>query len=245
MKKLIVTAMLAAACTMTFAACNTGNTNTAPEETKVSEMVEEQVTQAGETEDAKLTVNSINENVDPFKLEDGTYHVEVDFSNMKKTDNGTVLNFGIYTPVHYEKKDLENLKKGQMLRVHWGPTEDESEVLEVKTVEVKDGFVKVNGGIDQGGYDFMLDDSGYYRVHRESDATYYDCHGFVEMEVPNTVNFEDSYATPNEVRTIEGSKLYDHFKALSKDEKSGFTQNCTYITIVNGVITEFFRVYVP
>lgn len=237
MKKIIVTSIIVAAFSITLMACTSSNPSQTQEQMPATDH-----TTAG---DATLTVTSVDENIDPYDLKDGTYHVSVDFSEMTNHNGNVVLDFGIFSPVHYDKDEIEGLKEGQSLHVHWGEAEDESRSIEVETIEFKENYVTINGGMDSDGIDLILDDSGYYRIIRESDATYYTCHGYVGLEVPETVNLEDSYATPGETRTIKGNELYDYFYSLSDDEKSHFTQNCTFLTVKDGVITEFYRVYVP
>lgn len=141
MKSFIVTLAIVSVFAITITGCNQAE----PSQTK------EQTDETKETEisDDMLTITSVNENIDPYDLKDGTYPVSIDFSEMINHNGSVVL------------------------------------------------------------------------------------------------DFKDSYASPGDTKTIKGSKLYDYFYSLSDDEKSLFTQNCTYLTVKDGVITEFYRVYVP
>lgn len=188
-------------------------------------------------------IRHIEENVDIYDLPDGKYPVKIFFDNMKRNEDSLSLDFMIYTVIHYDPDEINNMKPGDILYEYVDETTTNNYVIDTVNFPIDEVCV-VNGGSERGeGITFSLDDSGFYRVSVDEVYTRNSSHGMVTLEIPDSVAFEDNHNLNDS--KLKGTELYDYFKGLSDSEKGYFNQNNTFIVVSDGKITGFNRVYLP
>ena len=110
----------------------------------------------------------------------------------------------------------------------------------VTSREDENGFVTINGGLEQGGVDLTSDDSGvYYAVGLDDTKSYHElgkvtvpvAEGFVLMDNADPEHPDETYAAAD-------------LAELAASEP-GFTANNTLATIEHGELTVLVRSYTP
>lgn len=188
-------------------------------------------------------VRHIEEPIDIYNMPDGTYPVRIFFDAMKRNGDSISLEFLIYTVIHYDPEEIRSLKQGDIIYEYVDETTTENYLIDTVNFPV-DTVCVINGGSERGeGLTLSLDKSGYFIVSVNEVYTRHAAHGTVSLDVPDSVSFEDNLALANTKRS--GNELYEYFNGLSDDEKDYFNENSTFITVENGKVTEFYRVYMP
>ena len=110
----------------------------------------------------------------------------------------------------------------------------------VTSREDKDGFVTINGGLEQGGVDLTSDDSGvYYAVGMDDVKSYHEL-GRITVPVAEGFVLTDNSDLEHPDATYAASDL-----AKLAGESVGFTANNTLATIEHGELTVLARSYTP
>jgi len=187
------------------------------------------------------TITPIVESIDTDNVPDGEYPVSVFFDNVRQEDGQCVLDCMLYTVVSYDKEVMENMVPGDTVYEPIGETDGET--YPVESLEFDDGFITVNGGCDEGGINFMLNEAGAYQIQMASDATRYSAQGIMAIKIPADVTFIDDWAL--EHNEVSGSDLYDYFNAVSEDDKNTYNEAEMRVEFTDGKVTGFRRIFVP
>ena len=110
----------------------------------------------------------------------------------------------------------------------------------VTSREGKDGFVTINGGLEQGGVDLTSDDSGVYYAAGLDDAKSYHELGRITVPVAEGFVLTDNSDLEHPDETYAASDL-----AKLAASEPGFTANNTLATIEHGELTVLARSYTP
>lgn len=189
-------------------------------------------------EDIRMnTIMPICVSIDPENLPDGTYPVSFDRTKVKAVKGGSKIEFEIFSHDCYNADELESLKPGGYIMVS-------GEVHEVKSVEKGERSYVINGPLELGGIELYLSKDGTYSFSGFSDVTTYTSHGKATYVVPESVTFRDAGNVEESMQgvTVEGKDLARY---LNETDFGYFNQQCTKITVENGVITAFCREYRP
>ncbi len=110
----------------------------------------------------------------------------------------------------------------------------------VTSREDENGFVTINGGLEQGGVDLTSDDSGvYYAVGLDDTKSYHEL-GKVTVPVADGFVLMDNADPEHPDETYAAADLAE----LAASEP-GFTANNTLATIEHGKLTVLARSYTP
>ena len=113
-------------------------------------------------------------------------------------------------------------------------------VMVVTSREDENGFVTINGGLEQGGVDLTSDDSGvYYAVGLDDTKSYHEL-GKVTVPVAEGFVLTDNADPEHPDETYAAADLAE----LAASEP-GFTANNTLATIEHGKLTVLARSYTP
>lgn len=234
MKKII--ALLAVFCLL-LVGCSEAQeeTTVAPTEevTEVTEVTEaEETTEAEEAVEAKMilplpdtTMENLDDAILAVALEEGGAYVD---------DEGAMqMDLTIYTYDKYDMVDISMLQVGDIIVGCDGE-------LEVATLETGDGFITINGGLEEGGMYLATDDSGvYYEVGMNDAKNWYEV-GAATIRVSDEFVMTDSSDLEAEpVVYYPGDFLNGTIEGFY------FTPLNTTVRVEGGKIVELNLIYVP
>lgn len=140
----------------------------------------------------------------------------------------TVYDYDVYDMV-----DVAQLAVGDTIVV-------DGKDMVVASREDKDGFVTINGGLEQSGVDLTSDDSGVYYAVGMDDAKSYHELGRITVPVAEGFVLTDNADPEHPDETYAASDL-----AKLAASEPGFTANNTLATIEHGELTVLARSYTP
>lgn len=214
-----------------------------PKDVDMEDKNAEEDTNAENQSSSSKEIRHMAETIDISNLPDGKYPVKIFFDNMKKNEDSLSLDFLIYTVVHYDPEDINNMTRDDIIYEYVDETTTKTHVIDTVNFPIDEVCV-VNGGSERGeGITFTLEESGLYQISVGEGYTRTASHGMVTMEIPDSVSFEDNFNLEN--TRLQGAELYDYFNALGDTEKEYFNQNNTFITVSGGKITGFNRIFLP
>ena len=143
------------------------------------------------------------------------------------------ISLTVYDYDVYDMVDIAQLAVGDTIVV------DGKDVVVISR-EDKDGFVTINGGLEQGGVDLTSDDSGVYYAVGLDDAKSYHELGKIAVPVADGFVLTDNSDPEHPDATYAASDL-----AKLAGESVGFTANNTLATIEHGELTVLARSYTP
>lgn len=159
-------------------------------------------------------VEPLAESLDPQALTDATVAASFGADDISETDGKTELTLTVYD---YDIYDMV-----------------------VTSREDENGFVTINGGLEQGGVDLTSDDSGvYYAVGLDDTKSYHEL-GKVTVPVADGFVLTDNADPEHPDETYAAANLAE----LAASEP-GFTANNTLATIEHGELTVLVRSYTP
>lgn len=223
MKKLIVLFIIC--CMVT--ACGKG------EDVNVGESTTTVVTE--EQQDA-VTVSPLPCTIDMNALDNCTLAVSFEKGDAYVDDTGAMrLDVTVYTYDLYDMVDMATLKEGDTMVIS-------GENVLVESLErLESGAVLINGGIENGGYDFGHSESGVYFEHGMSDVKSY--YPIGEASIKVSADFElidNSDLDKGEIIYYPGDFLTDDAGIFYH-----FTPNNTSIVVEDGKVIQMIRVYTP
>ena len=149
--------------------------------------------------------------------------------------SNVILRMQVYSYEKFDMVDIAALKAGDTIVVS-------GKKIAVNSVERKDnGFVLINGGLEEGGFDLATDDSGIYFVHGYSDMKTWNLLGEVEYPVSDEFVFTDA------ADLDRGEVIYDSTDLIESVPASefGYQPQNTTVRIENGQIVAMNRIYTP
>ena len=143
----------------------------------------------------------------------------------------------IYSMDTYDASEIEGLAEGDTVVV-------EGQEIPVKTMEIWDDLVVVNGGIDaEDGCAFTkTEDGDAYRVNLDDDLATYTELGVTSLPVDPAATYYDDWDIESDPVTTD----YDGIlSAIQTSENDSFNRYNTTLTLQNGRVIELRRVYMP
>ena len=153
--------------------------------------------------------------------------------DISETDGKTELTLTVYDYDIYDMVDIAQLAVGDTIVV-------DGKDMVVTSREDENGFVTINGGLEQGGVDLTSDDSGVYYAVGMDDAKSYHELGKITVPVAEGFVLTDNSDPDHPDETYAASDL-----AKLAASEPGFTANNTLATIEHGELTVLARSYTP
>ena len=192
-----------------------------------------------QTEDAQQSaqeakrVEPLPETLDVNALTDATVAASFSAEDISEKDGKTQITLTVYDYDVYDMVDVAQLAVGDTIAV-------DGKDMVVTSREDKDGFVTINGGLEQGGVDLTSDDSGvYYAVGMDDVKSYHEL-GRITVPVAEGFVLTDNADPEHPDETYAASDL-----AKLAASEPGFTANNTLATIEHGELTVLARSYTP
>ena len=192
-----------------------------------------------QTEDAQQSaqeakrVEPLPETLDVNALTDATVAASFSAEDISEKDGKTQITLTVYDYDVYDMVDVAQLAVGDTIVV-------DGKDMVVTSREEKDGFVTINGGLEQGGVDLTSDDSGvYYAVGMDDVKSYHEL-GRITVPVAEGFVLTDNADPEHPDETYAASDL-----AKLAASEPGFTANNTLATIEHGELTVLARSYTP
>ena len=230
---LISAALALTLVTFAFAGCGETQTNDAgsAEQSSVSAEAE-----SGVIKPAELGY-TVSEN-----MPDGIYNVDLDVSTLAEQEDGT---YKIHATIEaydiYDIVDMNTMKEGDTIQVA-------GQEVKIDSVTKNDsGLISINGGTEEGGYDFISleseDGNGYRTVTMDDYPLYYSM-GETDLTISAAVKVSDALGDdPSaEPTVVEGSDFASYMQEHSAD---AWTCGSTSVSIENGQVVEVNRIWVP
>ena len=195
-----------------------------------SEQSEESQTQTAQ--EAKR-IEPLPESLDLNALTDATVAASFGAEDISEKDGKTEIALTVYDYDVYDMVDISQLAVGDTIVV-------DGKDMVVASREDKDGFVTINGGLEQGGVDLTSDDSGVYYAVGMDDAKSYHELGKITVPVAEGFVLTDNSDLEHPDETYAASDL-----AKLAASEPGFTANNTLATIEHGELTVLARSYTP
>lgn len=180
-------------------------------------------------------------------IEQGTLE-DVKTDNYKFAANITAIKNGqmtmtVYRYDAYEKDVIDALKKGDVISTHMDGTDKVQDVtVESIDRDEENGYVTINGGVEQGGMELCMDHDVYRTNTFDDSPVYYEV-GELTLPLAEDVSVSDSSADPqaDAVITEGASAVEEMFNAAPENWNCGSTTVFTD----NGKVSGVLRVWVP
>ena len=235
------TIMMAMALCLLLGGCGTNSdagatpATTSPTVESTASIPEETVTDSETaTGEEALNVKPLPSSLDVSNLQDATVSASFDASGIHKDADGTTLDITVYDYETIDMVDMSQLKTGDTIVI------DGNEVV-VDSVDRSDtGMISINGGLEEGGYDFWTDEDGVYYVTGLDDTKDFKSLGTVTLPVSENCVCTDDSDLDNAGKQF----TLDDVESLT-ESGYGFIANNTTVTVAGGEITEIHRSFMP
>ena len=189
------------------------------------------------TEESIQDVATINPILDKTmeNLTDTILYVSLEEGDAYVDDSGIMqMDLEIYSYDKYDMVDIANLKVGDIFVSHYG----EIEITSVETSE--SGIVYINGGLENGGFDLVTDESGIYFETGFDDAKNWYEVGEATIRVSTDfIGTDNIDPDAGEVILYPGSFL------VGEVTNYDFTPFNTTVRVEEGQIVELVRIANP
>ena len=244
-KNIYVKLMCAGTLALMLTACSSGTSTTADAETTAEASAEteeaadseadaeESSTEADETTTAEGAVTVTPEanslGIDGSQ-DDVTFAVSFTADDITREGDTYSISYTAYAEEAFDNYAVEALKAGDTIVLG-------GESVLIDSIEIKDGFVTINGGIEEGGYELMTTDDMFYYQIGMSDIRTYETLGEAVLPVSADCVITDSSENPEEAKTITMEDVIS--------SQTPFYEQNTTITVNNGEIVEITRAFMP
>ena len=149
----------------------------------------------------------------------------------------------VYGYDSYLPEDIDALQEGSVLRIH-----DQGDTTVTKLTvtsidrDADNGYVTINGGIEEGGVDLWRNGDIYRTVTYDDYPVYY-MMGELVLPVDDSVTLSDSSADVDAV-PVETNGTIEVGKAISEDKDNWTPYNTTVFT-KDGAVSNILRIWVP
>ena len=230
MKKVL--AILLALSVLALSACAAKQANSDTQKDSDTAETEQQPDSAQTAQETKR-IEPLPESLDLNALTDATVASSFGAEDISEKDGKTEITLTVYDYDVYDIVDISLLAVGDTIVV-------DGKDMVVASREDKDGFVTINGGLEQGGVDLTSDDSGVYYAVGMDDAKSYHELGKITVPVAEGFVLTDNSDPDHPDETYAASDL-----AKLAGEGVGFTAGNTQATIEHGELTVLARSYTP
>ena len=168
-------------------------------------------------------------------LTDAILSVSLEKGDAYVDDTGKMqMNVKIFTYDQYDMVDISAMKVGDTIVTHAG----EVEITAMERSE--SGILSINGGLEQGGFDLVTDESGvFYEIGFDDAKNWYEVGKATIRVSAEFKGGDNSHPERGEVVLYPGDFLTDAVADYN------FTPNNTTIRVEGGQIVELNRVYTP
>lgn len=147
------------------------------------------------------------------------------------------LQLKVYSKDLYDTVDIQQLTQGDTL-VFQGRT-----IIVNQVDKTDDGYITVNGGIEQDGADLVPYEGGTYRGIQPDDHAVYSLLGTAKLPLASDLVMTDCGTEPDDpIDTIRGN-VKDYI--LKLNIKDNFNELNTQVLIEGGKITQINRHWIP
>ena len=240
-------------CTIMTCALLTGCNTAKEEQSNTVESVTESVEDATEsvetsTENVESVTEVVEENIETVRiiaplpttidmnhLENCTVAVSLEQGGAYVDDTGAMqMDVTVYTYDLYDMVDMASLKVGDVMEIR-------GQEVAVDSLEQDARGIIINGGLEEGGYEFGTNnETVWYECGFNDAKSYYEL-GKATIRVSADMTFYDnSDLDKGEVTYFAGDFLTDAAGIVYH-----FVPNNTSIVIENGMIIEMHRSYMP
>ena len=234
------TIMMAMALCLLLGGCgadtDTGVTPSATPTAESTVSVPEETVTDSETASGEeaLKVEPLPSSLDVSNLQDATVSASFDASGIHKDADGATLELTVYDYETFDMVDMSQLKGGDTIVI------DGKDVV-VDSLERSDtGMISINGGLEEGGYDFWTNEGGVYYVTGLDDTKDFKSLGTVTLPVSENCVCTDDSDLDNAGKQF----TLDDVESLT-ESGYGFIANNTTVTVAGGEITEIHRSFMP
>lgn len=178
-------------------------------------------------------------------LADGTYHISFEHDNVWVGERKNTINDAVvYDYDRYASAEIEALSEGDTIATHLDGTENTT-VLTVERIERKDGYVTINGGMEEGGIDLCKEDDHYRTLTWDDYPAYYEVGVVKQLVMADDIELSDGAADfEADPVIVKGDRAV--CDAMSSEEDVyGWNAGNTTVTIQDGEITHADRIWVP
>ena len=189
----------------------------------------------GNKETVHTCIAPLDDGISPEALNDCTVAVAFSASDFNWQEGS--LRLTVYREHLYDAADISRLQVGDTIVY-------EGHALPVESIEAKDGFVVVNGGIEQGGAELTAHEGGTYRATTFNDHSVWQETGTTRVPLAADFVLTDCGENPTDIGdTIrEGQKAYiDRLP----DYRQDFYPTNTKVRIENGMLKAVNRRWIP
>ena len=178
-------------------------------------------------------------------LADGTYHISFEQDKVWVGERKNTINYAmVYDYDRYTSAEIEALREGDTIATHLDGTENTT-VLTVERIERKDGYVTINGGMEEGGIDLCKEDDHYRTLTWDDYPAYYEVGVVKQLVMADDIELSDGAADfEADPVIVKGDRAV--CDAMSNEEDIyGWNAGNTTVTIQDGEITHIDRIWVP
>lgn len=151
------------------------------------------------------------------------------------------LTFKASAETMYDAEAINNIKKGDTLVYEQKP-------MVVDSVVKENGFISVNGGLDEGGAWLTTADGGkkYRAMQFDDHSVYYDI-GKVTLPLADGFTIIDCHSEPQEPSDTITNNQKQYIDGLSKQKfpRNNFFNLDTRLTVKGGKIATITRFWIP
>ena len=236
MKKVLAILLALSVLALSACAARQANSDTQKDssaETSAPSADSEQTEDAQQPAQEAKRIEPLPESLDMNALSDATVAASFGAEDISEKDGRTEITLTVYDYDVYDMVDVAQLAVGDTIVV-------DGKDMVVTSREDNNGFVTINGGIEQGGVDLATDDGGVYYAVGLDDAKSYHELGKITVPVAEGFVLTDNADPEHPDETYAASDL-----AKLAVESVGFTANNTLATIEHGELTVLARSYTP
>ena len=187
-------------------------------------------------EEEQFIVYHILNECDPADMGTSDWPVSIDPATVEDNEAGNTVLLDLYSMEYYDAVELSQLKPGDGIVI-------ENEVFTVESIEDTAKGKRLNGGLENDGYDLVALDGGVFRVSGYDDAaTYIDVAG-IHMNMPKDIVLKDGSAAPDAEAVV-----YEGDAAVADFLRSGAVAlgpGNAVAHFTDGELTEIELVYTP
>lgn len=222
---------------LSLAGCGKETVNEQPdtsiEESAGDDLKETEVSEKGETEEKMLAVYPMPSLVNPDNLQDGTVAIAVEEGAIYSDEEQWKMKVSVYDQELYDQTAIGSLTEGSAIVIN----QEEVTVTAIETNEL--GTVIINNGLDEGGYELMLNEDGRYYSIGYSDVRNYCLLGETELVLSPEFVYKDASDLD------AGEKEYTVSEIGKNAVAYEGTPHNTTIVIEDGMVTSMTKVYTP
>ena len=193
-------------------------------------------TQTGKEENNAKVISPLPETLDLGALDNCTVAVSLEKGDAFVNDSGKmVMDVTVYSYELYDMVDIASLEENDVI------VRRNKEVTVTEVERLESGLVKINGGEENGGFDFVSNDSTvYYETGMNDIKAYYE---LGKVTLPVSTEFE--YIDESDLDAEAKKYFPGDFLIEDSGIEYNFTPNNTSIVIENGTVIKMTKVYMP